>query len=109
MKIYISIPITGHNIKTQQLKADEIAKKLRDKGHEPVNPFDTIQPPNGLREDERYAFYMGEDLKKLLMCDAVLLCDGWHRSKGCRAEDSIAHIYHIRRYTNIRQIPNWKF
>lgn len=39
MKIYISIPITGHDIVEQQRKANEVAEKLRAKGHEPVSPI----------------------------------------------------------------------
>lgn len=105
MKIYISIPISGHNLAVQQRKANEAAKKLREMGHEPVNPFDTIAPPGGLREDERYAYYMGEDLKKLLMCDAILMCSGWGASKGCAVEHQVARIYSIKTIYGLQGVP----
>lgn len=86
MKIYISIPITGHDIVEQQRKANEVAEKLRAKGHEPVSPFDTPQAPEGLTAKEEYAYYMGEDIKKLLTCDGIVMCNGWGQSKGCVSE-----------------------
>ncbi len=96
MKIYISLPISNKELSAQREKANDIADKLRELGHEPVNPFDTINPPGGLREDERYAYYMGEDMKKLLMCDAVYLCKGWDKSRGCRTEEFAARINGIK-------------
>lgn len=98
MKIYISIPISGCNIEKQCATASEIADKLRKLGHYTVNPFDTPEAPQGLSEKERYAYYMGEDLKCLLTCDAVFLCPGWKYSKGCQLEARAARIYGLQQY-----------
>lgn len=106
MRIYISIPISGHDLATQQRKALEVADKLRELGHEPVNPFDTPKPEKACSEREEYAYYMGEDIKKLLTCDAVFLCDGWHRSKGCRLEMQTALLYGMRLYERLEDIQN---
>lgn len=84
MRIYISIPISGHNIEKQCAAASEIADNLRKLGHEPVNPFETPEAPPDMNDKEKYAYYMGEDLKQLLTCDAVFLCKGWSESRGCR-------------------------
>lgn len=96
MKIYISIPITGHDLKTQAGKAMEIAEKIKALGHEPVDPFDTLIAPHEMTEKEKYAYYMGEDIKCLLMCDAVYFCDGWMSSNGCNAKYQIARIYGLK-------------
>lgn len=96
MKIYISIPMTGHDLATQRAKAAEIANQIRALGHEPVNPFDTPEPPAELSERERYAYFMGEDIKRLLMCDAIFMCKGWRGSKGCRAEMGVAMAYCLK-------------
>lgn len=99
MKIYISIPISGVPvIEQQKAKARYIAARLHELGHEPVNPFDTPEAPQGLSEKERYAYYMGEDLKRLLTCDAVFLCPGWKYSKGCQLEARAARIYDLQQY-----------
>lgn len=46
MRIYISIPISGHDLATQRATASEIAEKIKALGHEPVNPFDTPDAPS---------------------------------------------------------------
>lgn len=106
MKIYISIPITGHDLATQQSAANRIADKIRTLGHEPVNPFDTPHPPFGTSPKEQYAYYMGEDIKRLLMCDAAYFCEEWRGSNGCLLEFNAAQIYGITRYVNINDIPD---
>lgn len=90
MKIYISIPITNFDPATQQAKAAEIAGQIRALGHEPVSPFDTPEPQGELSERERYAYYMGEDIKRLLVCDAAIFCQGWSKSVGCTIECDVA-------------------
>lgn len=90
MKVYISIPIKNCDESVQRAKAKEIAEKLKELGHEPVNPFDTPEAPKDLSEEEKYAWYMGEDIKRLLLCDAIFMCKGWSRSIGCSIERAVA-------------------
>lgn len=92
MKIYISIPISHCDIEHQRAKAEEIADKIKELGHEPVNPFDTPEAPKDYNSTQAYAYYMGEDIKRLLMCDAIFMCDGWENSVGCAIENYIANI-----------------
>lgn len=105
MKIYISIPISGKSFYPQYTKAAEIAEQIRALGHEPVNPFDTPEPPAELSERERYAYFIGEDIKRLLVCDAIFLCDGWSHSKGCRVEFEAAYRNGLHCYYRIEDIP----
>lgn len=105
MKIYISIPISGKDLATQQAVALEIAEKIKALGHEPVNPFDTPLAAPEMSEKEKYAYYMGRDIEKLLLCDAVYFCEGWSESKGCRADSYIAGAYSLKHYHDLRFIP----
>lgn len=98
MKIYISIPITGHDLATQQATAAQIADKIKSLGHEPVNPFDTPLAPPEWAEQQKYAYYIGEDIKRLLMCDAVYFHPQWTKSKGCSTEHDIAIRYDLERF-----------
>lgn len=104
MKIYISIPISGWPIDEQQAKAAEIAEKIKALGHEPVNPFDTPGPPEKLPDKERYAYFIGEDIKRLMLCDAILLCEWWHTSRGCCAELCIARTYGMVEFPTLRAL-----
>lgn len=106
MKIYISIPISGHDINEQKAKAYAIAGEIRALGHEPVNPFDTPTPQGDLSETERYAYFMGEDLKRLLLCDAVYFVAGWTDSRGCMIENAAAYCSGIDSYYYLSNIPS---
>jgi len=105
MKIYISIPISNLDLATQQSVAAQTAERIKALGHEPVNPFDTPLAPPEWTEKQKYSYYMGEDIKRLLMCDAAYFCEGWRGSDGCLLEFNAAQIYNITRYVNINDIP----
>ncbi len=105
MRIYISIPISGLDLATQQILAAQTAEKIRTLGHEPVNPFETPLAPPEWSEREKYAYYMGRDIEKLLLCDAIYFCEGWQESRGCRVESYIAEAYHIKHCHDLRFIP----
>ncbi len=98
MRIYISIPISGHDLMDQTGKALEIAEKIKALGHEPVNPFDTPLASPEMSEKEKYAYYMGEDIKRLLMCDGAYFHPKWTKSKGCSTEHDIAVRYGLERF-----------
>lgn len=98
MRIYISLPISGKNIMTQTGIALTVAEQISDLGHEPVNPFDTPLAPPEWSERQKYAYYMGEDVKRLLMCDAVYFHPEWTKSKGCSTEHDIAVRYGLERF-----------
>ncbi len=105
MKIYMSIPITGHDIELQKARAAEIADHIITLGHIPVDPFDTPEPPDTLGDRARYAYFMGEDLKRLLTCDAIYLDDGWQKSKGCILERTAGILYDLKSYVTLADIP----
>lgn len=88
MKVYISLPITGHPIDEVRKKADLAKQQLSDMGHEPVSPLDVSPDP-----DAPYNEHIGRDISALLQCEAVLFLDGWMTSRGCRLEMEAALIY----------------
>lgn len=98
-KIYISIPITGLDYATQQQLAATHQQVLESEGYEVVNPFE-LTPEQGKTD----AYYMGRCIEALLQCDAILMCDGWMNSKGCRTELFAAEQYGIPQisYTKLK-------
>lgn len=84
-RIYISIPITGHDEKQVREHADRIKAALSRAGHTPVNPFEIYVGKN-----PTYADYLCADLRALADCDAIFLCSGWQFSRGCRIEANFA-------------------
>lgn len=87
-KIYISIPITGHDEKRVREHADLVKAALSRAGHDPVNPFEIYHGKN-----PDYADYLCEDLRALAACDAIYLCNGWQFSRGCRIEANFAQEF----------------
>ena len=85
MKVYISLPITGKDLQQQKSYARHVASFLSEAGFTHVNPFD-----NGLGDDASYEEHIKADLKLMLGCDAIILCEGWQLSKGCVLESHVA-------------------
>lgn len=103
MKIYISLPITGHDIEEVEASCIYAKAVIEKKGHEAVSPLEVSPDP-----ESTYAQHMGNDIAALLECDAVLFLDEWATSKGCRLEHRAAIIYDKSLYIDLDQIPNNK-
>lgn len=88
MRIYISIPISGHDEGKVRERADRVKMALSRGGHEAVSPFDIYSGKNPGYED-----YICHDLRAMLDCDAVYFCEGWQRSCGCNIEHDVALRY----------------
>lgn len=83
-KIYISIPISGHDPVRTREKADRIKAALSRRGWDPVNPFEIYAGNNPTYED-----LICSDLQALMGCDAVYFCEGWAYSCGCGIEHDV--------------------
>lgn len=87
-KVYISLPISGHNLDDVKNRIQEASELLKAKGYIPVSPLE-IQP----NLNAPYSELMGNDIKALLECDAIIFLDGWEKSKGCQLEHRAATLY----------------
>ena len=85
-RIYISIPISGHDLEEVKAKARDIRERLLwdvfelKKGQnrpDVITPFDVCPEP-----DKPYSYYMGKDIEALLECDAIFLCEGVAKLQG---------------------------
>lgn len=88
MKVYVTLPISGHNLYDQQKLAKQVKKELEEAGYTVITPFDVVQ-----EKDKPYNYCMGKDIEALLSCDAICMCSGHETSKGCQLELSAALIY----------------
>ena len=103
MKIYISLPVTGHDIEEVEARCIFATGVIEKKGHTAVSPLDVSPDP-----DATYAQHMGDDIKALLECDAILFLDGWQYSKGCDLEHEAARIYQKQQYYSLDEIKTIK-
>ena len=106
MRIYISIPITGHDPEEQRAKAERFAGNIFAIGHDPINPFYCSTPPEHFDEKQKTAYCMGFDIADLLLLsDAAYFSRGWEQNKWCRLEHAAAEIYGLKIYYELDKIP----
>ena len=79
-RIYISGPITG--VKNFEFNFSEAERKLREKGHEVINPTKVEL----LLSKGTYEEYMKIDMLLLDMCDTIYMLKGWEKSCGANRE-----------------------
>ena len=99
-KIYISIPISGHDLdevnkKLARVKEEYLKGLYGDKWAQHRGEVITPIEINKENLNAPYPTLMGKDIEALLdqECDTVFLCSGWRESKGCRLEYHAACIY----------------
>lgn len=103
MKIYISLPITGHDIEEVEASCIYASGVIQAKGHTPVSPIELAHA-----DPEDYPAVIGTDITALLVCEAVLFLPGWQTSKGCRLEYEAAVIYGKEMYFDLDEIETVK-
>lgn len=101
MKIYISLPISGLNIDTCKERANRIKKKITQKGHEAITPFDVCPSTQ-----KTYAYYMGKYIQAIIQCDTIFLLSGWSESASCNLEWRCAQIYNKPIFQHLNHIPD---
>lgn len=102
-KIYISLPISGHE-KDYEQRLDAAVKYVKEMYPE----YGWIVTPKELAEDlddfykqfykykPSYKDYLLRDIKEISESDAIFMSCGWSHSKGCRAEHKFAKAIGIK-------------
>ena len=94
-KVFISLPVSGQESTLGERYADAVEwlfANYKDESIATVAQSNIQQMIDDMASvpQEEYPKYMGEDIKKVLECDAILMCDGWEYSKGCQVEHKAA-------------------
>ena len=86
MKVYFSMPISGHDLQERMNYAESAKAALLNMYDEVVTPFDACPyDPN-----KSYGQCMKDCLRELIECDKIILDKGWYESNGCRIEAEVA-------------------
>lgn len=86
MKVYLAGPMTGVPLFNHPA-FHAAAKKLREQGHEVINPAELDEE---IGTDEPWDVYLRRDLAMLVTCDAIALLPGWEKFRGARLEKHVA-------------------
>lgn len=102
IKIYVSLPISGkedtvmERYLTAKGRIELIfgAADTKDYKLEVVPPLD-IDKIGTPEQDytKPLSYWIGEDIKLLMECDAVYFCDGYGESRGCQLECRCVQLY----------------
>lgn len=93
-KLYISLPISGRNLKRQKALAKVFKNRWIARGWEEsqvVTPFEIVTEDN-----PDWAEAMGVCVAELLRCSHMVLAEDWYRSRGCRVERAVAECVGVR-------------
>ena len=98
-KIYISLPISGHE-DTYEQRLDAAVKYVKEKHPE----YGEIVTPKDVAKNlerayfplqPKYKDYLFSDLEEIYDCDAIFMCRLWSQSHGCQAEYAFAQAIGI--------------
>ena len=86
MKVYFSMPISGHDLQERMDYAESAKSALLNMYDEVVTPFDACPyDPN-----KSYGQCMKECISSLLECDKIVFDKRRYDSNGCRIEAEVA-------------------
>lgn len=85
MRLYVSGPMRG--LPNNNFDAFHAAsKQLRLWGHDVLSPADSFKDENGNTIKLPRSEYLKHDIQLILICDGVVVIDGWYDSPGARFE-----------------------
>lgn len=84
-KVYISGPISGHDIEERRAEFKKVQVALANDGYDTFNPME-----NGLPQTATTNEHMRADIKALVDCDVIYLMKKWNHSAGCWTEFCVA-------------------
>lgn len=101
MRIYLSFPITGHDLAERRENSESWAAHIKDQGHETANPLDVevcadrscIEADGAINQGDgnhSWQCYMKSCMKMLMDCDAIYMLNGWEHSRGALLELFVA-------------------
>jgi hypothetical protein len=81
--VYVSAPITGME-DTAEERFSRAVNVVRQNGDVAINPWQEN------KSFSRWGDAIVAGLRLLKKCDAILLCEGWQNSRGCKIEQQFA-------------------
>lgn len=84
-RVYISGPISGHNLEERRASFKKIQNLLEAQDYQPINPME-----NGLPAEATTHEHMKRDIELLMTCDMIYMMRRWTHSKGCKVEFDVA-------------------
>ena len=104
MKVFLSLPMSGRTDEEINNQIKEMTEAVEN--HFVIDRYLVIHDnfdykPTTLLESDPVTIpllYLGQAIKKIGMCDAVVFGENWERARGCRIEFLVAKEYDVPIY-----------
>ena len=90
MKVFISQPMRNRSKENIMAERKAITEKLNAMHIEVIDTIFTEEAPENNNEG---IYYLGKSILKMAEADAIFMCEGWIKARGCRIEYTIAVEY----------------
>lgn len=95
-KAMISQPMAGKTEEEIQVTRNKAINKLNELGYELVNTLFTDEWVAKEKSNDVTnvpLWFLAKSLQRMSECDAVYLCNGWVKARGCNVEHTAADLY----------------
>lgn len=93
MKIFISQPMQGKTDAEILAERERAIKAAKAKWGDDVEALESFF--RGAPTEAKPLWFLGESLKVMADADAVIVCKGWSKARGCKAEIFAADAYKL--------------
>lgn len=102
MRIMLSQPMNGRSEEAIKQEREAIIKILKEKDVEVADTLFYDYVPEYINAG---VYFLGKSLIELSKVDALLMCDGWEKARGCKIEYETAKAYGIKiLYTDFLEV-----
>ena len=105
--VYLAGPFSAESPWEQHqnvLQAERASAEVAKLGAVPMCPHKNTEHLSGIQDE---AFWYAATLELLRRCDAVLLVEGWEKSKGARGEREAAENSGLPRFYELGSLETW--
>lgn len=110
--IYVAAPYSAETKERTESNV-EVARNMgalvAEIGASPLMPTVNSAGFGTLSKQDGWEFWMEATSVQLAKCDAMILCQGWHKSVGCGMEVKQAEDSGIPVFYDIQSLENWLF
>jgi hypothetical protein len=107
--VYLAGPFTAttrDGVERNIRAAEDIGIEVARLGAMPVCPHANTSRPE-YEHVQGYDFWIVGTMKLMLVCNAVLMLDGWEQSNGARGERQVAHDACMTVLYSLDQLAEW--
>lgn len=105
MKVMISQPMNGLTEEQIRNTKKQIVEKFNSMHIEVIDTLFTEEAPTDCNQA---IYYLAKSINAMKDIDAIYMCDGWEKARGCRIEYEVAMRYGIKVLDNSFFENKWK-